>query len=81
MWISLLHCVKNEHVWILGKCGHINADGEDCSTGPPTDVDGQVIPYFDPDEPALEALRKIVLDPKWLQTLHFYVRFRYVCYN
>ena len=47
MWISLLHHVKNEHVWILGKCGHINADGEDCSTGPPTDKDGRV-PAFPP---------------------------------
>ena len=27
---------------------------------------------------AMAALRKIVLDPKWLNTLHYYVRFRYL---
>ena len=26
----------------------------------------------------MAALRKIVLDPKWLNTLHYYVRFRYL---
>lgn len=56
MWISLLHHVQNEHMWILGRCDHIDADGVDCLSGPPTDENRQVIPYFEPDEPALEAL-------------------------
>ena len=76
MWISLLHHVQNEHTWILGRCDHIDADGVDCSSGPPTNENGQIIPYFEPDEPALEALRKIVLEPRWLRSLAFYVRFR-----
>ena len=32
--------------------------------------------YLTKDSKALAALRKIVLDPKWLKTLHFYVWFR-----
>lgn len=34
--------------------------------------------YLTKDSKALAALRKIVLDPKWLKTLHFYVWFRYL---
>ncbi|XP_015748821.1 PREDICTED: uncharacterized protein LOC107328613 [Acropora digitifera] len=33
--------------------------------------------YLTKDSKALAALRKIVLDPKWLKTLHFYVWFRH----
>ena len=32
--------------------------------------------YLNKDSKVMAALRKIVLDPKWLKTLHFYVRFR-----
>ena len=34
--------------------------------------------YLTKDSKALAALRKIVLDPKWLKTVHFYVWFRYL---
>ena len=34
--------------------------------------------YLTKDSKAMAALRKIVLDPKWLKTLHFYVWFRYL---
>ena len=34
--------------------------------------------YLTKDSKALAALRKIVLEPKWLKTLHLYVWFRYL---
>ena len=73
----MLHHVQNEHIWILGKCRHVADDGTDMAPGPPTDADGRIIPYFDKAEPALNALKKIVLDPNWIGTLKYYVRFRF----
>uniref|UniRef100_A0A1X7V8L1 Uncharacterized protein n=1 Tax=Amphimedon queenslandica TaxID=400682 RepID=A0A1X7V8L1_AMPQE len=61
MWISVLHHVQNEHVRILKKCDHILNDGTDTSTEPPTDCDGTLIPYFLPNELAMETLCQILL--------------------
>ena len=76
-----MHHVQNEHTWILGKCRHIADDGSDLSPGPPTDPDGKVIEYFDKAEPAIEALKKIILDPRWIQSLCYYDQFRLVNSN
>ena len=34
--------------------------------------------YLEKGSKAMVALRKIVLDPKWLNTLHYYVGFIYL---
>jgi len=34
--------------------------------------------YLEKGSKAMAALRKIVIDPKWLNTLHYYVKFRYL---
>lgn len=64
----MLRHVCGEHEWALGRCEHEAQDDAADNTGRK---------YLAKDSKALPALRKIVLDPKWLQTLHSYVRFRY----
>ena len=56
------------HHHYQGRCGHIADDGTDTSPDPPTDAEGKIIPYFEKTEPALEALKKIVLDSNWIQS-------------
>lgn len=72
-WTSVLHHVQNEHEWLSGRCDHKQL------TGPPTDGDGNELQYFARGEPALQALRKLVLDKKWLKSLSYYTKFRYMC--
>ena len=72
MWCNMLHHVQNRHVWSLGECHH------DELTAPPRDDDGKQLEYFDPLEPATEKLKTIILDKKWLQSLQYYVNFRYM---
>ena len=69
-WIRILHHICNEHTWSTGQCEH------DELTELPKGRDGAIIPYLEKTEPAFQALQKIVLDVKWLQSLKFYVRFR-----
>ena len=45
---------------------------------PPRNRHGDILPWFTPDEAATEALRKVVMDRRWLQSLKFYVNFRLV---
>ena len=71
--MSLLHHVQNDHEGPWGKCDH------DPITGPNVDRHGKVLEWFKSDEIAMEALRTIILDKTWLESLRYYVRFRYVC--
>lgn len=64
-WVGVLHHVCGEHSWASGRCKH---EDQENTEGPNN--------YLNKDSKAMAALRKIVLDPKWLKTLHFYVRFR-----
>ena len=64
--------MHGEHVWLTGSCTH------DELTGPPRDDNGKELDYFKPLEPASECLKSIILDKKWLQSLEYYVNFRYV---
>ena len=43
---------------------------------PPKGRHGDILPWFTADEPAVEALREIVMDKKWLESLKYYVQFR-----
>ena len=56
-----------EHKWAESECKH----------GPQAEEDESKPPLAKSSK-AMEALRKIVLDVKWLKSLHFYVRFRFV---
>ena len=71
-WISILHHVQNEHVWLGGRCEH------EPLTGPPTDKDGNEIAYFERNEQAVHALRKLVMDKRWLESMKYYTKFRLV---
>lgn len=70
--MSILHHVQDEHVWLGGRCEH------EPLTGPPTDRDGNEIPYFQKSEQALHALRKLVMDKRWLESMKYYTKFRLV---
>ncbi|XP_020912972.2 uncharacterized protein LOC110250696 [Exaiptasia diaphana] len=63
-WLGLLHHVCGEHTWAESSCSH----------EPETESNTK---YLRKSSKAMEALRKIVLDAKWLKTLHFYVKFRH----
>ena len=63
--MGVLHHVCGEHSWSSGRCRHEDQDN----------IEG-LNKYLKKDSKAMAALRKIVLDPKWLKTLNFYVRFR-----
>lgn len=68
-----MHHVQNEHEWLSERCDHEQL------TGPPTYGDGNELQYFTRGEPALQALHKLVLDKKWLESLSYYTKFRYMC--
>ena len=74
MWCNLLHHVQDRHVWSLGECQH------DELTEPPQDSNGKQLEYFGPLEPATEKLKSIVMDKKWLQSLQYFINFRFVNY-
>ena len=56
-----------EHEWADGECMH----------GPLTETEAQKT-YLEKDSKAMEALRKVVMDPRFVKTLHHYVTFRYI---
>jgi len=62
--------VQDEHVWLGGQCEH------DPLTGPRTDKDGKEIPYFLHDEQAMHALRMLLMDRRWLESMTYYTKFR-----
>jgi len=69
-WAALLHPVIDEHSWLDGQCEH------DDLIGPPTDGDGRVLQYFRRNEPSFRVLQTLIMDPKWLETMKYYVKFR-----
>ncbi|XP_065886789.1 uncharacterized protein [Dysidea avara] len=68
-WSALLHHVIDEHQWLDGRCEH------DDLTGPPTDGDGRVLQYFRRNEPSFIVLQKLIMDPKWLESMKYYTKF------
>ena len=66
-WLAL--CPINTH---LGY-----ATEHEALTGPPTDGEGRQLQYFDRQQP---AFREIFMDVRWLKTMEFYTKFRYVYY-
>lgn len=69
--MSILHHVQNDHEGSWGKCSH------DPIVGPNVDRHGNELEWFRSDEIPMEVLRSIVLNKTWLESLNFYVKFRY----
>ena len=61
----MLHHVAGEHEWAEGECNH----------GPLVDTETDKV-FLDKNSKGLEAIRKIVTDPKFLKALDQYVTFR-----
>lgn len=62
-WISVLRHVIGQHIWQDGQCNHDIDETEDTSK------------YLDPESPAMEGLREIVLDKKKLVNMRYYCHF------
>lgn len=65
MWFGVLHHVVGEHEWHDGQCSH----------GPLTSAETGK-PLIAKDSKAMEALRKVVMDKRWIESLIFYVWFK-----
>lgn len=66
MWLGITHHIQGEHKWIDGECSHGQLSEDDHTK-----------PLIPEDTPAHEALKKIVFDPRWLESMEYYVNFRY----
>lgn len=66
VWFGVLHHVCGDHKWAEGECKHSPEE---------TPSNGKT--YLKKSSKPLAALRKVVLDKKWLNNLAFYVRFRH----
>ena len=64
--MNLLHHVCNEHEWIDGMCAH----------DPITEESEHSLPWFDRRDKDYQALQEVVLNPKLLASLKYYVNFR-----
>lgn len=64
--MGLLHHVCDDHEWIGGQCDHGDLDPEE-----------QHPPWFDRRDKDIAALQKVILEPTLLESLKYYVRFRY----
>ena len=65
----MVHHVCGEHEWNEGQCSH----------GPLTGIEGGK-EYLQMDSMAAKEQKKILLDQEWLESLEFYVFFRYGSY-
>lgn len=65
MWAGLLHHVTGEHAWALGACQH----------GPL--VEDREKEWIQKGSVAHQRLTEVVLDARWLKSIHKYLHFRY----
>lgn len=71
-WRGVLHHVCNQHEWYQGECEH------DALTEPPTNNNGIEISYFVRGDSDFRLLQKILTNKKWMTSLKYFTRFRYV---
>ena len=64
-WFGVLHHVVGEHEWHDGQCSH----------GPLTSAENGK-PLLDKGSKAMDALRKVIMDKRWVESLIFYVWFK-----
>ena len=55
----------NKHEWVDGKCQH-----------GPVDEEQHDLPWFDRRETDFQALQEVILAPRLLASLKYYVKFR-----
>ena len=64
-WVGVVHHVCGEHEWACGSCNHgllVNEEPDE---------------YLNKTQSCMEALRDVVLDKKFMDTLPYYVRSRH----
>jgi len=64
--MSLLYHVSNQHKWIDGACAHEEITGEADHS----------LPWFNRRDKDYQALQDVVLAPRLLASLKYYVNFR-----
>lgn len=64
-WFGVLHHVVGEHEWHDGQCSH----------GPLTAAENGKL-LLDKGSKAMDALRKVIMDKRWVESLIFYVWFK-----
>ena len=64
--MSLLYHVCNQHEWIDGTCAHEQT----------VDDSEHSLPWFDRRDKDFQALQEVVLAPRLLASLKYYVNFR-----
>ena len=64
-WFGVLHHLVGEREWHDGQCSH----------GPLTAAENGK-PILDKGSKAMEALRKVIMDKRWVESLIFYVWFK-----
>ena len=62
MWLGVMHHVCNEHEWSDGQCSH----------GPLTPLE-EGKEYLPKESKSAQAMREVIYDPHWLNTLKFYM--------
>ena len=65
IWLGVLHHVCGEHKWATSECSH----GDLSLVNEPKEA-------LKKDSNAIETLRKVILDPRFVDGLKFYTRFR-----
>ena len=60
-WIGLHH-ISGEHEWETGESDHEEIESH--------------VPYFEKNRKDFEAVQKIVLDKKWMESLKYYIWFQ-----
>ena len=65
MWLGVLHHVVGEQEWHDGQCSH----------GPLASSESDK-PLLEKGSKAMETLRKVMYDKRWLESLIFYVWFK-----
>ena len=68
-WFGVLHHMAGEYEWIDGECQH----------GPLVASETDKT-YLDKNSKAMEAVRKVILDQRFVKSLYHYVTFRYTEY-
>ena len=65
MWLGVVHLVVGEHEWVDGQCSHGRLTASE---------EGKT--YLAKESKSAEAVRKVVFDDKWPNSLIHYVTFR-----
>lgn len=68
-WFGILHHVVGEHEWHDGQCSHGALTAAE--TGKP---------LLEKGSKAMDVLRKVIMDKRWVESLIFYVWFKHTSF-